>query len=77
MWKVYRHLQTLNKKALIASKFAKGSILGTFSIGTTFRKTEKSLDRGELAFHAKKTASCRLQQQTKVHVLALAQQTTL
>ena len=32
------------------------------------RKLEKSLDMGELTFHAKKTACCRLQQQTKVDV---------
>ena len=36
------------------------------------RKLEKSLDMGELTFHAKKTACCRLQQQTKVDVLALS-----
>ena len=35
------------------------------------RKSEKSLDMGELTFHAKKTTCCRLPQQTKVHVLAL------
>ena len=39
------------------------------------RKLEKSLDIGEPTFHAEKTA--RYQQQTKVHVLALAPQTTL
>ena len=32
------------------------------------RKSEKSLDMGELTFHAEKTACCRLQQETKVHV---------
>ena len=31
------------------------------------RKSEKSLDMGELTFHTEKTASCRLQQETKVH----------
>ena len=36
------------------------------------RKLEKSLDMGELTFHAKKTACYRLQQQTKVDVLALS-----
>ena len=34
------------------------------------RKSEKSLDMGELTFHAKKTACYQLQQQTKVHVIA-------
>ena len=41
------------------------------------RKSEKFLDKGELTFLAEKTACYQLQQQTKVHVLALAQQTTL
>ena len=41
------------------------------------KKLEKSLDMGVLTFRAEKTACCRLQQQTKVHVLTLAQQTTL
>ena len=41
------------------------------------RKLEKSLDVGELTFHGEKTACYRLQQQTKVHVLALAWQTIL
>ena len=41
------------------------------------RKSEKSLDMGELTFHAKETACCRLQQETKVHILALARQTSL
>ena len=41
------------------------------------RKLEKSLDMGEPTFHAEKTACYMLQQQTKVHVLALAMQTTL
>ena len=40
-------------------------------------KSEKSLDIGEPTFHAEKTACYRLHQQTKVHVLALALQTTL
>ena len=40
-------------------------------------KLEKSLDMGEPTFHAEKTVRYRLQQQTKVHVLALATQTTL
>ena len=30
------------------------------------RKLEKSLDMGELTFHAEKTACCRLQQEPKV-----------
>ena len=34
-------------------------------------KLEKSLDMGEATFHAEKTACYQLQQQTKVHVLAL------
>ena len=41
------------------------------------RKLEKSLDMGEPTFHAEKTACYRLQQQTKVHVLAFALQNTL
>ena len=41
------------------------------------RKSEKSLDTGEPTFHAEKTACYRLQQQTKVRVLALVTQTTL
>ena len=41
------------------------------------RKSEKSLDMGEPTFHAEKTACYRLQQQTKVHFLVLAMQTTL
>ena len=41
------------------------------------RKSEISLDMGELTFHAKKTVCYQLQQQTKVHVLALVTQTTL
>ena len=32
------------------------------------RKSEKSLDMGELTFHAEKTACYWLQQETKVHV---------
>ena len=40
-------------------------------------KSEKSLDVGEPTFHAEKTACYRLQQQTKVHVLALATQRAL
>ena len=32
------------------------------------RKSEKSLDMGELTFHAEKTACCGLQQETKVDV---------
>ena len=32
------------------------------------RKSEKFLDMGELTFRAEKTASWRLQQETKVHV---------
>ena len=41
-------------------------------------KSEKSLDVGEPpTFHAEKTACYRLQQRTKVHVLALVRQTTL
>ena len=40
-------------------------------------KSEKSLDTGEPTFHGEKTACYRLQQQTKVHVLALATQITL
>ena len=32
------------------------------------RKSDKSLDMGELTFHAEKTACWRLQQETKVHV---------
>ena len=39
------------------------------------RKLEQSLDMGELTFHAEKTACCRLQQETKLQVLALARQT--
>ena len=63
MWKVHGDLQRLNKQELVASKFARvqwGSMLG--------KKSEKSLDMGELTFHAEKTACCRLQQETKVHV---------
>ena len=41
------------------------------------RKSEKSLDMGELTFCAEKTACYRLQQQTKVCVLALVRQTTV
>ena len=41
------------------------------------RVSEKSLDMGEPTFHTEKTACYRLQQQTKVHALALARQTTL
>ena len=40
-------------------------------------KSEKSLEMGELTSHAEKTACYQLQQQTEVHVLALAMQTTL
>ena len=40
-------------------------------------KSDKSLDVGEPTFHAEKTACYRLQQQTKVHVLALVTRTTL
>ena len=32
------------------------------------RNLEKSLDMGELTFHAEKTACCRLQQENKVHI---------
>ena len=32
------------------------------------RKLEKPLDMGELTFDAEKTACCRLQQETKVHI---------
>ena len=39
-------------------------------------KSEKSLDMGGSTFHAKKTGCYRFQQQTKVHVLALAAQST-
>ena len=41
------------------------------------RKLEKFLDIGEPTLHAKKTTCYQLQQQTRVHVLALAWQTTL
>ena len=41
------------------------------------RKSEKSLDMGEPTFHAENTAYYQFQQQTKVHVLDLATQTTL
>ena len=41
------------------------------------RKLEKFLDIGEPTLHAKKTTCYQLQQQTKVHALALAWQTTL
>ena len=73
MWKVHRDLQRLNKQALVASKFAGGSM--GFNARNTFvlrvehpyvvRKLEKSLDMGELTFHAEKTACCRLQQETQ------------
>ena len=43
----------------------------------TFVLKVESLDMGEPTFHAEKTACYRLQQQTKVRVLALALQTTL
>ena len=43
----------------------------------TIRKLEKSLEMGETSFHCKKTACYGLQQQTKVHALALARQTTI
>ena len=85
MQKVYGDLQRLNKKALIASKFAGGSmginVWNTFVLRVEHRyivrRSEKSLDMGEATFHTKKTACYRLQQQNKVHVLALLQQTTL
>ena len=32
------------------------------------RKLEKSLDMGELTFHAEKISCCRLQQETEVQV---------
>ena len=65
MQKVHGDLQRLRKYALIASKFAGDSMLEHDYI---VRKSEKSLDMGELTFHAKKTACCQLQQETKVHV---------
>ena len=58
-----------------------GPMLGTLVLRVEHpnivRKLVKSLDMGEPVFHAKKNACCRLQQQTKVHVLALVWHTTL
>ena len=58
-----------------------GSLLGTWN--TFVLRIEhpyivgKSLDKGELTFHVEKSACYQLQQQTKVHALPLALQTTL
>ena len=53
------------------------SFVHTVEHSYTVRKSEKSLNMGEPTFQAKKTACYRLQQQTKVYVLALARQSTL
>ena len=63
---------------LVAFKFAGGSmgndVWNTFVLRVEYpyivTKLNKSLDMGELTLHAKKTICYRLQQQTKVHVLA-------
>ena len=58
-----------------------GSMLKTFVLKVEYpyivRKLEKFLDMGELTFHGKKRACCRLQQETKVHILTFARQTTI
>ena len=79
MGKVHGHLQRLNKLALIAP-VCQGSM--GFNAWNAFvlrvkrpyivRKSEKYLDMGELTFHAKKTAWCRLHQETKVHVFGFS-----
>ena len=57
MWKVYGDLQRLNKKALVASKFARVQCLEHFcSKGRTSLHCQKVGDMGELTFHAEKTA---------------------
>ena len=60
------------------SKFAGGPMLRTLvEHPYIVWKSEKPLDMGEPTFHAEKTAGYWLQQQTKVHALALVRQTTL
>ena len=55
-------------------------MLGTLVLRVEYpynvRKLKKSLDMGEPTFHAEKTTCYQLQQQTNLHVLALARQTT-
>ena len=84
MWKVHRGLQRLNKVSACSIQVCQGSVginaLNTFVLRVEHPyivgKLEKPLDLGEPTFYAEKTACYRLQQQTKVHVLALAMQTT-
>ena len=69
---IYRDL----KVSACSIKFCRGSM--GFNARNTFvlrvehpyivRKSEKSLDMGELTFHAEETACCWLQQEAKVHV---------
>ena len=58
MRKVHGEIQRLNKCALVASKFAGFNAWNTFVLNVEHpyivRKSKKSLDMGELTFHAKK-----------------------
>ena len=80
MRKVNRDLLRLNKQVVVASKFAREPV-GSNAWNTFVLSIEHLYIVGKLesepAFHAEKTSCYQLQQQTKVHVLALVTQTTL
>ena len=78
MWKVYGDLQKLNAHSIQVWRGLMGiNAWNTFVLKVESLHCQKSLDMSEPTFHAEKTACYQLQQQTKVHVSALARQTTL
>ena len=59
----FTEIKQVSTRSIQVCRVQQGSMFGTL-----FVLRVEPLDMGELTFHAEKTACCRLQQETKVHI---------